>query len=324
MAKWLVVPAGFIAGTMVSAQSRITAALAERVDGGVAAALISFVVGLALISVVALAVGPVRRAVKRIPHALREGRLSWWQVLGGLGGAWLVATQGLVVPMVGVTVYIIAVVAGQVVGSLAVDRLGMSPAGSVPVTVNRVVAALLAVIAVAAVGVANHEGGGFAGAALLAAVIAMSAGAGTAVQQAVNSEVAVTSGQPLAATVVNFVAGALGLALVFGVLAAFGSIQVTAPPMGPWWLYLSGPIGVGFIAVAAWAVRTVGVLIYSLLVIAGQVCGAIAVDAVAPSTGVGLHPLVGAGVLLIAVAVWLATRGLVGRDPLRDRADVPA
>ena len=53
-----------------------------------------------------------------------------------------------------------------------------------------------------------------------------------------------------------------------------------------WWLYLGGPIRVAFIALAAWAVRGVGVLVFGLLSIAGQLLGSVILDLAAPAEGI--------------------------------------
>ena len=68
-----------------------------------------------------------------------------WRLVGhdpGLGGA----------GRPGVTVFTVAVVAGQVSGSLFVDRAGLGPAGHMPLSIRRVLAAGLALLAVAVAG----------------------------------------------------------------------------------------------------------------------------------------------------------------------------
>jgi bacterial/archaeal transporter family-2 protein len=245
----------------------------------------------------------LRRSVTLIPAAVRSGGLRAWHLLGGLGGAWLVTTQGLVVTVVGVTIFTIAVVAGQVSGSLFVDRAGLSPAGRMPVTRNRAVAAL---VALAAVALASMQGG--------------------QVGLAINARVAVATHQPLAATLVNFIVGFSALMLICIVLLATGVATFAGWPT-QWWLYLGGPIGVTFIALAAWAVRRVGVLVFGLLSIGGQLLGSVAMDLIAPTGQATLGWLQWLGLLLIAGAVALATlpqdrfgRAVVGKGHGTKRA----
>ncbi len=122
------------------------------------------------------------------------------------------ATQSITVSVIGVAVFTVAVVAGQAVSSLVVDRLGFGPAGPQPYTPLRVFGAVLALVAVvlAVSDRLNHPSG------LLIAVLPALAGIGTAVQQAINGRVARTASTDaygaLAAGLINFVTGATALA----------------------------------------------------------------------------------------------------------------
>ena len=290
-------------GVLVALQSRINADLASEVGGGLVAASISFGTGLALIAVILLATPRIRAGLAGIPNALRNHQLRWWQLLGGLGGAWLVTTQGLVVAVVGVTIFTVAVVAGQVAGSLVVDRAGLSPAGVLHVTARRVTAAVVALVAVLLSGLSAGTG-----TVSWVVLLAVSAGVGISVQQAINGRVSVATRQPVAAATVNFTVGFSALFAATLALVAVGVIEVTGLPglPGQWWLYLGGPIGVTFIALAAWAVRAVGVLTFGLLSIAGQLVGAVILDAILPSGTAPLGWPQWAGLACVAVAVVLA------------------
>ncbi|MGC5220823.1 hypothetical protein, partial [Escherichia coli] len=82
---------------------------------------------------------------------------------------------------------------------LLLDRFGHGPAGVVPVTVRRVVGALLALAGVA-VSLAGDRVGGIPVWMLVVPVIA---GAGVAWQQGTNGRLRLRVQSPLAATVVN-------------------------------------------------------------------------------------------------------------------------
>jgi transporter family-2 protein len=315
--RLLTISAAIAVGVLVALQSRINAELSDYVGGGVLAATVSFGTGLVLAWLIVASRAPLRASVAALPGLLRQGRLKWWQVLGGIGGAWLVTTQGLVVPATGVTVFTIGVVAGQVTGSLLVDRAGLSPAGHLPISGARVVAALVALAAVVVSGLQ-------AGVAEVSwiVVLAVSAGLGIAVQQAINGRVAVATGQPMAATGVNFLVGFTALFLLSLLVIGTGATTLGTFP-GQWWLYLGGPIGVLFIALAAWAVRRVGVLVFGLLSIAGQLLGSVVIDVVAPSGNAGLGwpewlalALV-ASAVAIATSPWRAPVSPSGRQPRR-------
>lgn len=306
--------AALLVGLLVAVQSRLNAALAGRLAAGGSSetaagfqtALISFGIGLALLLLGVLVLPRLRAGMHAIASGLRQHRLRPWHLLGGIGGAWLVATQGLTVPTLGVALFIVGVVAGQTGASLGVDAAGLGPAGRLAVTRNRVVAALLAVVAVA-LAAAPRIDADTGSRTLWLAVLVLSAGAGVAVQQALNARVSVVAGSAPAAAGVNFTVGTAVLAVVVVVGTAVGDWQFGALPGNPL-LYVSGPIGVTFIAIAAWAVPVVGVLRFALAAIAGQLASGALLDLVAPQPGVTVGPELLVGIALTLVAVVIGNR----------------
>jgi len=296
--------AALVVGALVALQSRINAELAQYVGGALIAATITFGTGLVLALAIVAAKPALRRGFRTLRAALGQGRLRWWQLLGGLGGAWLVTTQGMVITVVGVTVFTVAVVAGQVSGSLVADRLGLSPAGVLPITGRRAAAALVAFAAVVVSGLTHVEDG--AGIQVgVAVALAVTAGLGISIQQAINGRVSQASGQAMVAATVNFIVGMTALVVATTLLLALNVIAFgTWAPH--WWLYVGGPIGLAFIALAAWAVHSLGVLTFGLLAIAGQLLGSVVLDLVVPATTTDFDYLQIVGLALVAVAVWLA------------------
>lgn len=304
---------GFAIGAGVAVQARINGALGARLHDGIAAATVSFAVGLVVLLGALLVHPPLRAGLAGVRAAVRDGRLRGWQLLGGLCGAFFVAGQGLTVAAIGVTAFTVAAVAGQLVSSLVVDRLGLAPAGRTPVTPRRLAGALLGIAAVALAGFGQSAAPGGALAvpealrdvppALLVLLPAL-AGIGLAWQQAVNGRVG-EAGGPASAALVNFAVGLAFLLAVEAVLIAARGLP-GALPTEPW-LYLGGLIGVVFIAVGALAVRWIGVLLLGLTSVAGQLAAAVLLDLVTP-TGGGLSATAAAGCLLTLVAVLAATR----------------
>lgn len=329
-------------GLLVAAQSRINGELApglvpaaeavvgwrgpapDRVAAGLDAALLSFGIGWVVVVLGALLTPRGRRGLRALTASVRSGRLRWWQMLGGVGGASFVAAQGIAVPVLGVAVFTVTVVAGLTVGGLLVDRQGLSPNGVRPFTARRVLGCLLAVGGVG-LSVSGSLAGGLttdAGvvAFVLVLVLALVVGVATAAQQAVNGHVAVRSGSPWTAGAVNFTAGVASLLVLRLVL-----VGTTAPaPLpelpGQWWAYLSGPIGLSFIVLAALLVRTLGVLVLGLGNTAGQLVGSIALDELLPTAAGRPGPveLVAAVVIFAAVAL-AASRPRRPRQPRRSR-----
>lgn len=292
-----------IAGVAVAVQSRVNGELGVRLADGVAAAVISFGLGLLVLLVLVPATPGGRRGLAALRAALTAGRLRPWQCLGGLCGAFLVATQGLTVGTLGVAVFTVAVVAGQSASSLLVDRAGIGPSGRQPVTGRRLFGAALTVLAVGlAVGGRLNDP-----TALALAVLPLLAGIAVAWQQAVNGLVGRAAGSPLTATLVNFTVGLVALLAVFAVDIAVRGLPAGSPPAEPW-LYLGGPIGITFIAIAAAVVEFTGVLLLGLATIAGQVVGAVLLDVLLPTAASRPDATTLLGAALTMVAVLIAAR----------------
>ncbi|MEV4522156.1 DMT family transporter [Micromonospora tulbaghiae] len=287
-------------GVMVAVQSRINGELGVRLADGIAAAVVSFGVGLLILLVLVPATPGGRRGLVALRGALRTGTLRPWQCLGGVCGAFLVATQGLTIGALGVAVFTVAVVAGQSGSSLLVDRAGIGPAGRQPVTPNRLIGAVLTVLAVL-LAVGDRLGDPQA---LALALLPLAAGVGIAWQQAVNGRVRAASGSAMTATLVNFTVGTAALLVTFAVDLAVRGRPAGAFPDEPW-LYLGGPLGIVFIALAAALVRFTGVLLLGLATIAGQIVGAVLLDLLLPTAAShpGLDTLLGAALTMVAVLV---------------------
>lgn len=291
----------FAVGALTALQSRVNGELASVTQSGLQAAIVSFGTGWVLLTVILIASPRVRRGLGSVREALRSGALRWWQVVGGLLGGFFVAVQSATVPLIGVAVFTVAVVAGQVSNSIVVDRLGLGPAGRQAVTPTRIVSAVLAVTAVA-VAVSDRLVGGVEG-STLAVAAALIAGLAIAVQQAINGRVGAAARNAWTAAWVNFTLGTLMLGAALGIAWGLTEYDPGALPPGPWWLYVGGTIGVLFIAAAAWVVQRLGVLLFALLTITGQLTGALLLDWFAPADGVTFHATLIVGVLLAGVAV---------------------
>ncbi|HEX5741262.1 MAG TPA: DMT family transporter [Pilimelia sp.] len=316
-----------LSGVGSALQARVNGELAVRLGDGIAAALLSFGVGLALVGAATFSSPRGRAGLRRVRAALRPPRphppspapprLRWWHCLGGLGGAAFVAGQSLTAAVLGVAVFTVAVVGGQALSGLAADRFGWGPAGRVPVTRWRLGGALLTVIAIAVAG-GRPAGDG----PLLLALLPAAAGLAVGWQAAVNGRVRQAAGGALPATLLNFSVGTAALTLLFGVDVAARGLPA-ALPTEPW-LYSGGVLGVAFITVAAATVRFTGVLLLGLATIAGQVAGSVLLDLTLPGAAGTPGPRTYlAAALAFAGALTAAVRGTApavaggGREPVR-------
>lgn len=270
------------------------------------AAVVSFGSGLVVLSVMLAFAPRMRAGLSAVVHAVRTGSLARWQVFGGLLGGTFVAVQATTVPVVGVAVFAVAVVAGQSVSSLAVDAVGLGPAGRQPVTVRRIIAAAVAVIAVSLSVLDRVTAGGLS---TWAVALAFFAGLLVAVQSAINGRVAVVARHPFTATWTNFAGGTLLLLVLLLGTEVSGHGGLAPLPASPWWIYAGGVIGVLFIATAAWVVPLVGVLRFALLSIAGQLTGALLLDLIFPTPGAQVSAFLVGGIALALVAVLVSAGG---------------
>lgn len=299
-----------LVGVLSVVQARINGQLAIRVGSGLEAAAVSFGFGLVMVTLIVALTPSARAGVGRLISSLRSAAgLPWWGLLGGLGGATFVASQGLDVPSLGVALFTVAIVAGLTGNSLVADRLGVGPGGRRPITVPRVAAAILCIIGV---GIAVSGDFGDARVSLALLLLALVAGGLVAFQQGLNGRVSVAAGSPFVAAGVNFIVGTVALLVIATVVENLDN-RAFVPPPAPWSepiLWLGGPIGVAFVTVAAFAVRSLGVLLFSLLTIVGQLLGSVGVDVVTPTAGaVELSWQVLLAVLLSVVAAALAFFG---------------
>jgi transporter family-2 protein len=293
-------------GVVGAVQGRINGELALRTQDPLLAAALSMVVGLVLLAVIVAFRPHTRRALVRVlPAKVRARELRWFQLVGGLGGAFFVTSQGLAVPGLGVALFTVLVVAGTTGSSLVMDAWGVGPGGRVPVTLPRVLAAVGTTLAVL-LAVSGRISAGTLVVSLL--IVSLAAGALSTYQQAVNGQVAMRTGDPLVATVLNFCLALVALSVAVLVEHLVLGRAWTAPPL-PWHeplLWTGGFIGVMFVLVSAIVVRPLGVLLYSLLSVGGQLVGALLTDLLVPSAGVVLGWQVVAGVVLTGLSVTIA------------------
>ncbi|GEP27516.1 DMT family transporter [Cryobacterium levicorallinum] len=296
---WLALLFSVLIGAMYAVQSRVNGELGHQIGDGFTAAVISFGSGLVILSLGLVVFRSGRRGLQLVTRAVRAKTLSWWHLFGGLAGALFVLSQGLVAAPLGIALFTVAVVAGQTVSGVLIDRFGIGPGGRRPLHASKIVGAVLALVAVAWT-VSGELGGSDA---LWLLVLPLVAGIGQGWQQAVNGQVRVTAQSALTATFLNFLTGSVALvlaALVHGVLVGF-ALDLPGNP----WLYTGGLIGCIFIAGAALVVRTTGVLMLGLCIVAGQLLCALALDLLAPTQGhpVGVTTLAGTALALVAVVI---------------------
>ena len=293
------------AGLAMPIQSRINGALGARLGDPVAASLVSFTTGLILLVIASAVLPGARAGALAIPRALREKRFPLWYLAAGCVGAFVVISQTLTVPLVGVALFTVAIVTGQTLGSLLVDSLGFGPGGRRRISAIRALGAGLTIAGVVWAVSPRMGSAGAIATLLVPMAVPLVVGFLMGFQAAMNGVQAQAYGTPVAATLVNFVVGGILLSLLLLV-----RMPVTGPPAalpGQWWYYLGGPLGCVFIGLSAFLVKHLGVLLTGLGMICGQLLGSLLIDVLVPAPGTVIDAATIAGTLLTLAAVALAS-----------------
>lgn len=131
----------FIAGALVALQAPTNAMLAKAGGSPILAALISFMVGTAGLTVAWLGSG-------NRPGSAAFAGLPWYAWLGGLYGAVFVAVAAYAAPKIGVAALITIGIAGQIAMALWLDHVGAMGLPREPINWGRLLGALLVVAGV--------------------------------------------------------------------------------------------------------------------------------------------------------------------------------
>lgn len=299
--------AGFVtivAGAAMSLQGRANGLLGPVLGHAVFAALVSFATGLLIVGAVLVCSPRARTGTAVLVRLVRSRRLPWWMLLGGLSGALVVVAQATTVPIMGVAMFTMAFVSGQVTGGLVVDATRLPPGGRQRPTLLRILGVLI-VLAALAVGTEERLAGGVP---LWAPLLPFASGTLTAVQQAFNGRIRAASGSALVATAANFATGLLALVLATALVMAAGARWTDFPTApGQWWLLLGGAFGVVFIGLTSLTVARLGVLLLSLFSLFGNLLGAMLLDALLPLPGslVSVTTVLSAAGVLAGIAVTI-------------------
>ena len=123
-----------IGGVAVALQPSINARLAEK-TGFLQAATVSFAVGTLILVVISLVSG--QGSFRRISEA------DWWQLTGGLFGAFFVTMTILGVPRIGTTAVLALTIVSQLIAGLAMDHYGLFGMRGIPIDYKRMLGVTL-------------------------------------------------------------------------------------------------------------------------------------------------------------------------------------
>lgn len=289
-----------LSGVMIAMQARVNGELSHRLNNGLQAALVSFGSGLLIIAIITPFSGQIKEGIRNLRSAIANKEIARWKLFAGALGGSFVAIQTQIVPLIGVAIYSVASIAGQTAMSLVVDRIGLTGGGKKLISIRRVLAAFLTVFAVLVSVWDRIDANNLSMFAVTAAGIA---GAIVGVQRALNGQINEYSHQSFTTSLLNFIMGTsfLFVLIIAGIIV--GKSHLTPLPLGPWWIYTGGTIGVIYIAFTSTIVQHLGVLTFTLFSVGGQLVGSLIIDLVSPTDGVSVSAYLVTGIVMTYAGV---------------------
>ena len=298
-----------LSGLLIAMQARANGELSHRMGNPIEAALVSFGSGLLIISLISIFTPAIRNGMKNLKGAVSRKEIPVWTLFAGMLGGSFVAVQTQIVPIIGVAIYSVASIAGQTAASLIVDRIGLTGGGKKEITVRRVAAAGVTVLAVLVSVLDRIEAENLS---LFAVIFGCFAGAIVGVQRALNGQINESTHQSFATSWLNFIMGTTFLFILLSIVVAINRAEIVALPSGPWWMYMGGTIGVIYIAFTSTIVQHLGVLTFTLISVGGQLVGSLLIDLYSPTQGVQISTYLVTGIVMTYLGVIV---GGVGNLP---------
>ena len=118
MNHFLYVVAAVGIGAAISLQPAINATMARTLGSPLLAATISIFISLMVVGLLWIVWGKASGDFSRV------GELPWWVIIGGVLGVVFVAGSISIAPTLGIALFFVCVVAGQLFGSTLADHLG--------------------------------------------------------------------------------------------------------------------------------------------------------------------------------------------------------
>ena len=305
-----------LSGLLIAMQARANGELSHRMGNPIEAALVSFGSGLLIISLISLFTPAIRNGMKNLKSAVNRKEIPVWTLFAGMLGGSFVAVQTQIVPIIGVAIYSVASIAGQTAASLIVDRIGLTGGGKKQITVRRVAAAAVTVIAVLVSVLDRIEAQNLS---LFAVAFGGFAGAIVGVQRALNGQINESTHQSFATSWLNFIMGTAFLFIFLAIGVLINRTEIVALPSGPWWMYMGGTIGVIYIAFTSTIVQHLGVLTFTLISVGGQLVGSLLIDLYSPTQGVQISTYLVTGIVMTYLGVLVGGAGALPKLKLKKR-----
>ncbi|MGM7671347.1 DMT family transporter [Microbacterium sp. A93] len=312
-------------GVAIAVQARITGALRTELGDPTLAASVTFGSGLVLMLVVNGLIPANRRGVVRLVRGAMTGRFPWVFALSGLLGAFAVYGQAVTVDLVGVALFSLMFIGGQMLSSTVLDTMGWVPSGRQRLGRRRLAGLVLGLAGVGLAVSPRLLGGDVDSSALavlaLPLVLVLAGGLLQPPQMAMNGVIGAAVGRVEPIVLFNYLTGTLALLAVAAPRIAAGGFHGLPLEPGDWWYYTGGLLGSVVVIGGAILTRTIGAMLFTLGLVAGQLAGSLVLDTAWPTPGAEVTwPVVtGAVITLLALMLASATALRRGLAPAGDR-----
>lgn len=276
---------GVLGGGCTPVQTAVNSRLRKAVGSPLKASMVSFAVGsLALLAVV-LVLGPY----PMVSAGVWDG--PWWIWIPGLFGVYFLTGNVVAMPHLGSLQTVAMPVIGQILAGLAIDAFGWFGSARHPLTILRVIGALLVAAGfLLAVVLANRDDGAkrradaasranrSAAVVWLWRLFAVSMGISSAVQTAILGRLGLALGSPIKASLVSFLLGFLAMVLVVGCVNRDYDLRGALGAGQPRWMWLGGLLGAMVVLTNAALAPRLGTGLTVVVVLIGQVAGGVLID----------------------------------------------
>ncbi|RQS66470.1 DMT family transporter [Burkholderia sp. Bp8963] len=126
-----------LAGASVTVQQVLNANLRAALSSAAWSGFVSYIVGVACMALLALALR------NPVPSMAVAGRIPLWAYSGGMFGAIFIALAIYLVPQLGAATFMVLLVTGQMLTSVAIDHFGLLGIPARPIDLSRLIGAAL-------------------------------------------------------------------------------------------------------------------------------------------------------------------------------------
>ncbi|MEM8659734.1 MAG: DMT family transporter [Pseudomonadota bacterium] len=138
-------------GILLSLQPAVNAVMAKGLGSALLASVFSITISFLLICITWQLIGKSQLELAKITQ------LPWWVVIGGVAGVCIVLAGIMIAPQLGLALFFVCMIAGQLFGSTLVDHYGAFDAAVRPINTMKVAGLLLVLAGAALVEFGSHS-----------------------------------------------------------------------------------------------------------------------------------------------------------------------